>query len=126
MEVQIRQRVPHGPGSFRSSRLKSTEQKSIHWTKGKAGRSMLRKSLLVVLCGMFFGLIAGLIWLGMSIFSYFNSQANYCLVMEDNFDGPLNTSLWNHEVSVGGFGNSEFEWTTTSPNNSWVCKKESV
>ena len=32
-------------------------------------------------------------------------QHEYCLVMEDNFDGPsVNTSIWDFEVQVGGFG----------------------
>ncbi|TKY86954.1 hypothetical protein EX895_003631 [Sporisorium graminicola] len=45
----------------------------------------------------------------------------YCLVLEDHFDGSeLDKSIWFHEQEVGGFGNSEFEWTTDSINNSFV------
>ncbi|OZJ06117.1 hypothetical protein BZG36_01050 [Bifiguratus adelaidae] len=43
----------------------------------------------------------------------------YCLVLEDNFS-TLNTSIWSHEIQLGGFGNGEFEWTTDSSNNSYV------
>ena len=32
-------------------------------------------------------------------------EQNLCLVMEDNFDGPeLDSSIWSHEVDLGGFG----------------------
>ncbi|THH03826.1 hypothetical protein EW145_g5982 [Phellinidium pouzarii] len=43
-----------------------------------------------------------------------------CLVMEDDFSNGLDTSIWAHEVSMGGFGNGEFEMATASPNNSYV------
>ncbi|ORY92815.1 concanavalin A-like lectin/glucanase domain-containing protein [Leucosporidium creatinivorum] len=43
----------------------------------------------------------------------------YCLVMNEQFDS-LDTSIWQHEVQVGGFGNGEFEWTTSNPENSFV------
>ncbi|KAL0953508.1 hypothetical protein HGRIS_004734 [Hohenbuehelia grisea] len=39
--------------------------------------------------------------------------------MEDNFD-TFDTSVWQHEVQVDGFGNHEFEWTTADPENSFV------
>ncbi|KAL6310269.1 concanavalin A-like lectin/glucanase domain-containing protein [Sparassis latifolia] len=44
---------------------------------------------------------------------------NICLVMEDDFNS-LDTNVWYHEVDMGGFGNGEFEMTTTSSNNSFV------
>jgi hypothetical protein len=32
-------------------------------------------------------------------------EQNLCLVLEDNFDGnDLDTSIWSHEVDLGGFG----------------------
>lgn len=40
-------------------------------------------------------------------------------MLEENFD-KLDTSVWLQEVETGGFGNGEFEWTTTSANNSFV------
>ncbi|KAI9457220.1 glycoside hydrolase family 16 protein [Lactarius psammicola] len=44
-----------------------------------------------------------------------------CLVLEDHFDGnELDSSVWVHEVDMGGFGNGEFEMTTTSSNNSFI------
>ncbi|KAI0357220.1 concanavalin A-like lectin/glucanase [Trametes cingulata] len=45
---------------------------------------------------------------------------NICLVMEDNFDTFDTENIWQHEVSMSGFGNAEFEMTTDSANNSFV------
>ncbi|KAL0953495.1 hypothetical protein HGRIS_004723 [Hohenbuehelia grisea] len=42
-----------------------------------------------------------------------------CLVMEDHFD-TLDTSVWQHEVQLDGFGNHEFEWATSDEENSFV------
>ncbi|KAF2668729.1 putative secreted glucosidase [Microthyrium microscopicum] len=44
---------------------------------------------------------------------------DYCLVLEDNFS-KLDTSVWNHEVQVNGFGTGSFDWTTTDPRNAYV------
>ena len=43
----------------------------------------------------------------------------FCLVYQDDFT-TFRTDIWTHEVQVGGFGNGEFEWTTTSEENSYV------
>ncbi|KAH9979495.1 glycoside hydrolase family 16 protein [Lactifluus volemus] len=48
-----------------------------------------------------------------------------CLVMEDDFNGDeLDSSIWMREADMGGFGNGEFEMTTTSSNNSFVRNGE--
>ncbi len=39
--------------------------------------------------------------------------------MDDNFD-TLDTSVWQREVQVGGFGNNEFEWTTADSENAFT------
>ncbi|KAF8260586.1 glycoside hydrolase family 16 protein [Lactarius quietus] len=44
-----------------------------------------------------------------------------CLVFEDNFSGSsIDSSVWTHEVDMGGFGNGEFEMATASSNNSFI------
>lgn len=112
-----------GAGLFVSSRLVEKDQKQgRQWTRGPQGKRSLKRSYLFLLAGIIGGLFFSCLRLGLQVFDYFQSQGNYCLVFEDNFDGPLNTSLWKHEVSVGGFGNKELEWTTASPNNSWVSQ----
>ncbi|EJD54404.1 concanavalin A-like lectin/glucanase [Auricularia subglabra TFB-10046 SS5] len=44
-----------------------------------------------------------------------------CLVMNEQFSSnSIDSNNWNHEVSVSGFGNGGFEWTTDSQTNSFV------
>ncbi|KAA1470751.1 glycoside hydrolase family 16 protein [Dentipellis sp. KUC8613] len=47
---------------------------------------------------------------------------NLCLVLDDEFSSSeLNTeSVWFREADMGGFGNGEFEMTTTSTNQSFI------
>lgn len=59
--------------------------------------------IIIPYTGIIIGLgLAGLqMWLGYASVV----QNKYCLVMHDDFDGPiLNPSIWNHEVQLGGFG----------------------
>jgi hypothetical protein len=54
-----------------------------------------------------FGFACGLALMAVMVYLGVDSvpRHQYCLVMEDKFDGPsLNKSLWNEEVQVGGFG----------------------
>ncbi|KAJ3416855.1 hypothetical protein HDV05_008440 [Chytridiales sp. JEL 0842] len=69
------------------------------------------------------GIIPGLIASGIIVYLGVQSipKYKYCLVLEDNFDGDsINRDIWTHELSLGGFGNNEFEWSTNSPENSYV------
>jgi hypothetical protein len=106
---------------MKSTTISPDEKEPLkQWTRSLHGKKSKRNSYMLVLGGIFTGLIFGLLRLGLSIYHHFEDLGNYCLVFEDDFNGPLNTSLWNHEVSVGGFGNGEFSWTTGNSNNSWV------
>ncbi|EPS39538.1 hypothetical protein H072_6643 [Dactylellina haptotyla CBS 200.50] len=44
---------------------------------------------------------------------------DYCLVLDDSFK-TLDPDVWNYEVQVDGFGNGQFDWTTTDPRNVFV------
>ncbi|XP_058467033.1 beta-1,3-glucan-binding protein-like [Malaya genurostris] len=49
-------------------------------------------------------------------------EGPYCsgqLIFEDNFDS-LDRSVWEHENTVGGGGNSEFQWYSGSDLNSYI------
>ncbi|CEH15581.1 AT18611P-RELATED [Ceraceosorus bombacis] len=84
----------------------------------KLGKQQARKNFIACLVPVLVGLVgaAALIVTGyLSI-----KKHDYCLVLEDNFDGPLDTTIWKHEQETGGFGNSQFDWTTDSANNSYT------
>lgn len=41
------------------------------------------------------------------------------LIFEDNFD-TLNYKTWEHELTLGGGGNWEFEWYVNNRSNSYI------
>ncbi|KAF8874733.1 concanavalin A-like lectin/glucanase domain-containing protein, partial [Infundibulicybe gibba] len=44
-----------------------------------------------------------------------------CLVMDDSFSSSdIDDSNWSRDVELGGFGNGEFEMTTSSSNNAYI------
>lgn len=45
-------------------------------------------------------------------------------MLEDDFSNGIDSSKWQHEVRLDGYGHGEFEWTTSSTNNSFV--KDSI
>ncbi|GAC96000.1 glycoside hydrolase [Pseudozyma hubeiensis SY62] len=106
--------------SFRSTRLKETDSllSETVWTKSRAGKRAGRRNYIFFLVGVTIGVLAGAGFLVQGFLSV--KKNNYCLVLEDNFDGPLDTSVWKHELQTGGFGNHEFQWTTDSLNNSFT------
>jgi len=56
---------------------------------------------------VYFGICVGLGLVGFQMYLGWASVVinKYCLVMEDNFDElSLNSSLWNYEMQLGGFG----------------------
>ena len=74
-----------------------------------------------------FGFACGLALMAVMVYLGLDSvpRHRYCLVMEDNFDGPsLNKSLWNQEVQLGGYGQVLFvsfeydQLTCTGPGSS--------
>ncbi|BFZ56765.1 hypothetical protein PYCC9005_003813 [Savitreella phatthalungensis] len=44
---------------------------------------------------------------------------HFCLVLDDDFM-EFNSAVWLRESELGGFGTGEFEWTTTTDENSFV------
>lgn len=53
-------------------------------------------------------------------------KGNLCMVLDEEFDTDTDTvfgsgSNWFREVELGGYGNGEFEMTTSSTNNSYVA-----
>ncbi|GBE85656.1 glycoside hydrolase family 16 protein [Sparassis crispa] len=106
--------VPRMAKRARSTMLTSEIEKP--WLTEKDAYSRL--SYFLTYAMMFLGIAGG------AVRCYFGWKdiprlGNICLVMEDDFNS-LDTNVWYHEVDMGGFGNGEFEMTTTSSNNSFV------
>ncbi|KAG6375537.1 hypothetical protein JVT61DRAFT_3097 [Boletus reticuloceps] len=52
-------------------------------------------------------------------------KGNLCMVLDEEFNTDTDTIFgsggnWFREIKLGGFGNGEFEMTTSSSNNSYV------
>nr|POE59170.1 beta-1,3-glucan-binding protein [Quercus suber] len=94
--------------------------------KGVAERPWLEKKdpkqkwvtiipLLGILLG--FGLTGFLVWDGLKTVA----DHTYCdVLIMDDFSNGLDPKIWTKEAEVGGFGNGEFEQTTTTDENVFV------
>ncbi|KAF8634066.1 hypothetical protein AX17_004329 [Amanita inopinata Kibby_2008] len=87
------------------------------WMNDKEPRATL--SYWITVCCMLLGLAgaAFLCWHGVSDVQKLN-PSKLCMVLDEDFDGTsLDESVWSRDVELGGFGNGEFEMTTTSSDN---------
>ncbi|ORY92780.1 concanavalin A-like lectin/glucanase domain-containing protein [Leucosporidium creatinivorum] len=110
----LRRRLP----AFRSRRVSPEDFKdAVPWHETAEGKRGLRWSYWIFLGCMTLGLLGTAALFVTTWMKLPNHK--YCLVLNEQFDS-LDTSIWRHEVSVGGFGNEEFEWTTSSSSNSFV------
>lgn len=97
---------------FHSRRVKKGEVEKP-WTKNVDPKEKWVTILPIIGIVIGLGISGFLVWDGIRSVV----QHKYCLVMEDNFSGGLNTDIWQHEIQVGGFGNGEFQMTTDSEEN---------
>ena len=100
---------------FHSRRVKKGEAERP-WTKNKDPRE--KWVTIIPLVGLAIGLgIAGfLVWDGLRTVVIHN----YCSVFEDDFSHGLNDKVWQKEAEVGGYGNGQFEETTTTEENVFI------
>lgn len=121
-------------GSLPASRVGSTtalaqpETRYFHSRrvkKGEVERPWLGKKdpkekwvTIIPLIGIFIGFaVSGvLIWDGMRSVSNFT----YCSVLDEDWSEGFNTKVWTKEAECGGFGNGEFEETTTTDENVYI------
>ena len=62
-------------------------------------------------------------FLFLSIFTFIilNSQAQYFLYWNDEFEqAEINSANWTHEIGASGWGNNELQYYTNSPSNSFI------
>lgn len=94
------QALGSGQRFFHSRRVKKDEVEKP-WTKQKSApkeKWVTIFPLLGILVGL--GISGFLVWDGIdSVVKH-----NYCPVMDENFSGSLDDSIWTKEVEVGGFG----------------------
>ena len=100
---------------FHSRRVKKGEVQKPWMTKHDPHEKWVT---IIALIGILFGLgIAGvLVWDGLQGVIVHK----YCLLYDDDFSSGFNTQVWTKEAEVGGFGNGQFEETTTDEVNVFV------
>ncbi|KAJ9605241.1 hypothetical protein H2200_009898 [Cladophialophora chaetospira] len=68
------------------------------------------------------GLLIGLLLSGYLVYDGLSSVENpvYCSVYEDDFTNGFNDKIWTKEAEVGGYGNGQFEETTSTDENVFI------
>ncbi|PFH57822.1 hypothetical protein XA68_14529 [Ophiocordyceps unilateralis] len=100
---------------FHSRRVRKGEIEKP-WLDGRDGKEKWVTILPIV------GIVVGLAISGFLVWDGLRSviRHKYCPVLDDSFDGGLDGKVWTKEVTVGGFGNGEFEQTTGGEENVFV------
>ncbi|EWZ85421.1 hypothetical protein BFJ63_vAg3443 [Fusarium oxysporum f. sp. narcissi] len=68
------------------------------------------------------GIVVGLAAIALLSWSGYRSvdKHEYCKVFTDDFSNGFNSTIWNKQVEVGGYGNGEFALTTDTDENVFV------
>ncbi|CED82980.1 Glycoside hydrolase, family 16 [Phaffia rhodozyma] len=99
---------------FKSTRLKGDVYKP--WVENPDRAQFWARFIIFGCIALGLGLGGILCWDGYRVVP---QMGKICLVLEDQFD-TLDTSIWHHDLRVGGFRNGEFEWDTNATENSFV------
>lgn len=100
---------------WRSSRLQPGEVYEKPWLSERDPRKLYER--IMFFSGCFAGLCLGGWMMYQSWMEVTNSE--YCMILDDNFTS-IDTSIWNYEIQIGGFGKGSFEWTTSDESNIYV------
>ncbi|EXJ79452.1 hypothetical protein A1O3_08954 [Capronia epimyces CBS 606.96] len=100
---------------FHSRRVKKG-QVERPWTKIKDPREKWVTIIPII------GLLVGVSIAGLLVWDGLRSVVNhkYCPVYLEDFANGLDSKVWTKEAEVGGFGNGQFEQTTTTDENVFV------
>ncbi|KAK9451882.1 concanavalin A-like lectin/glucanase domain-containing protein [Limtongia smithiae] len=116
-DLKSSSRQLHPRLKFKSRRIPQGYISEKPWINDRQHGDRILLIITIITCVIGCGIMGVLIWSGISSVTNYK----YCLVMEDDFSsGTIDTDLWTQEVELGGFGNGEFEWTTSNSNNSYV------
>ncbi|KUJ23333.1 putative beta-1,3-glucan-binding protein [Mollisia scopiformis] len=100
---------------FHSRRVRKGEVEQP-WRKNKDPKEKWVTIIPLIGLALGFGIAGFLIYDGLSSVVHHK----YCPVLDEDFSGGLNPSIWTQEAEVGGFGNGEFEQTTLTDENVFV------
>ncbi|KAK7203187.1 concanavalin A-like lectin/glucanase domain-containing protein [Myxozyma melibiosi] len=101
---------------FVSRRLPLGYEAEKPWLTNRTHAEKMPQYLIWAASALGLVIVAVLSWFGTTEVENFN----YCTVLSEDFSNGLDSSVWFHELQVGGFGNNQFEWTTNSSDNAFV------
>lgn len=104
------------PSTYFKSRRKDKGEIEKPWLKEKNLRQPWLSLFPVI--GIFLGFcLTGLmVWDGLRS----NTLPEYCEIMNEDFSRGFDEKVWTKEAEVGGYGNGQFEETTTTDENVFV------
>jgi beta-glucanase (GH16 family) len=109
------QKAQQAHGYFKSRRVaKGSVQQTLTVIKDPREKWVTIIPLLAMLAGL--ALSALLVWDGLK--TVVNHK--YCSVLDDSFASGLDLGVWTKEAEVGGYGNGQFEQTTSTNENVFV------
>lgn len=103
------------PRYFHSRRVNKAEIEKP-WLEKKDPKEKWATIIPIIGILIGFGLVGFLVYDGLSSVT----NHTYCPVLNEDFSGGLNPSIWTKEVEVGGYGNGQFEMTTNTDENAFI------
>ncbi|CAI6339172.1 unnamed protein product [Periconia digitata] len=101
---------------FASRRIKPGVQAKRPWLEKRDPKEKWLLSIPLL------GIVIGLLVAGFLVWDGYHSVTNYkyCSVLDEDFSQGLRPEIWTREIELGGYGNGQFEQTTSSPENAYV------
>ncbi|KAG4034656.1 hypothetical protein MFRU_002g00130 [Monilinia fructicola] len=105
-----------GTGYFRSRRVRKADAVPLPVTKKARKEALL---WIFPLGGFLLGLVLTALIIYLKVASI--THHKYCPVLSEDFSsGTLDPKVWTTEVQAGGYGNGQFELTTTDAENLFI------
>ena len=104
------------PSTYFHSRRKAKADIEKPWLKEKNPRQAWLTWFPIIGLLLGIGCTGALVWDGLRT----NKLPQYCQVLDDDFSSGLRESIWTKEAEVGGYGNGQFEETTSTDENIFI------
>jgi hypothetical protein len=104
------------PSTYFHSRRKAKGDIEKPWLKEKNHRQAWLTWFPIIGIILGIGCTGALVWDGLQQ----NKLPGYCQILDEDFSQGLRDNIWTKEAEVGGYGNGQFEETTTTDENVFI------
>lgn len=108
--------VPPRLNTFFHSRRKNKGEIEKPWLKEKNARQPWLSWFPIIGILLGFACTGLLVWDGLRQ----NVLPEYCQILDEDFSNGFDERIWTREGEVGGYGNGQFEETTTTEENVFI------